>query len=291
MRRSCWVLAMLAGACPGNASHAPSTPARALSSEFQLETVPGLSGLAVDETGALWTVAERERWAYRIRLRGGRPSLDPYVIEGVPDGMDVEGVAVLAPGRLALGAEGRFEASATVLLADVRDRRVVVTDRVDLTDLDLGLHVEPNAGTEGICGAGDTIFIAVESIGDVDGRRWAPIVRIEHGLVVRMHKLWLTTRTGKLSSLDCRWVGNRIEATAIERHFTETKILTFTIPTSDGEIAPHEALDLGPALRGKLNLEGIVSMPDGSVFVINDNQWKGVTGPSLLLMFPPRRFR
>jgi len=282
---------MLVGACHGNARHAPSTPTQALYSEFHLETVPGLSGLAVDETGALWTVAERERLAYRIHLRGDRPSLDPYVMEGVPDGMDVEGIAVLAPGRLALGAEGRFEASATVLLADVRDHRVVVTDRVDVTDLDLGLHVEPNAGIEGICGAGDTIFIAVETIADVDGRRWAPIVRIEHGLVVRMHKLWLTTRTGKLSSLDCRWVGNRIEAAAIERHFTETKILTFTIPASDGEIAPHEALDLGPALRGRLNLEGIASMPDGSVFVINDNQWKGVTGPSLLLMFPPGTFR
>jgi hypothetical protein len=59
------------------------------------------------------------------------------------------------------------------------------------------------------------------------------------------------------------------------------------LPAGDGDLAPTEALDLGPVLRGRLNLEGVAWLPDGRVVAVVDNQWKVITGPSELLVFLP----
>jgi hypothetical protein len=49
--------------------------------------------------------------------------------------------------------------------------------------------------------------------------------------------------------------------------------------------------DLGPVLRGSLNLEGLARLPDGRPVAAVDNQYRTITGPDELLVFraAPRR--
>lgn len=259
----------------------------ALFSAVPIETAPGLSGLAVDDSGAIWTVAERDEKAYRITLDGTRAVTQTLAITGVPDGDDLEAIAVLGGGKLAFGTEGRKDGVATVLLAEHRDGAVAVTGKIELPEARVGIELENNHGAEGVCGVGETIVVAIEGAGQQGGKRWAPVVRIERGEILRTYRVWLTTQTGKLSALDCRLDDDgAISVLAIERHFEVTKMLTFTLGPAE-DITPAESLDLGPVLKGTLNLEGIVWTKDGGVVAVVDNQWKGITGPSELLVFKP----
>ena len=257
--------------------------------EIRLETAPGLSGLAADDTGAVWTIAERAARAYRITLDAqNKPALETFVVEGTSEKLDLEGIAWLGGDRFALGTEGRVDGVATVLLAERRAQTLAVTSSLKLTAAQIGIDLPANHGAEGVCGSGDTIFVAIEGAGTADGRRFAPIVRITNSEVVRTHRMWLTTKTGKLSALDCAVAADgTAEVIAIERHFSVTKILRFTVPTTDGDITPTEALDLGPVLNSRLNLEGIARMTDGRIVAVVDNQWKTLQGPSALLVFEP----
>jgi hypothetical protein len=256
--------------------------------EVKLDTAPGLSGLATDDTGGIWTIAERDRKAYRITLDAqDRPSPEPLVVEGVPHSIDLEGIAWLGGGKFALGTEGKRDGIATVLLAERRGQTLAVTKSIELPEARLGMSLPANHGAEGVCGAGDAILVAIEATGTDGGKRFAPIVRIENDAIVRVHRMWLTTKLGKLSALDCTLAADgTAEVLAIERHFKVTKILRFTLPTTDGDITPTEVLDLGPVLNSRLNLEGI-AVANGRVFAVVDNQWKTLQGPSLLLVFRP----
>jgi hypothetical protein len=259
--------------------------AAALFTRVPIDTANGLSGLAASEDGLLWTVAERDSKAFLVKLDGTTATVQPFPIEGIPEGTDLEGVAALGKGRLAFGTEGGEDGVSTILLAEQRGAKLVVTETIQLPEIKVGLHVAANHGTEGICGAGDTIIAAIEETGAEAGKRWAPIVRIDRGVITRLHKLWLTTKTGKLSGLDCQIdADGSIQALAIERHFEVTNLLTFTLPPADGDITPAIALDLAPVINGKLNLEGIAWTPTGVVAVI-DNQYGTITGPNELLVF------
>lgn len=257
--------------------------------EIRLETAPGLSGLAADDTGAVWTIAERAARAYRITLDAqNKPALETFVVEGTSEKLDLEGIGWLGRDRFALGTEGRVDGVATILLAERRAQTLAVTSSLKLTAAQIGIDLPANHGAEGVCGSGDTIFVAIEGAGTADGRRFAPIVRITNSEVVRTHRMWLTTKTGKLSALDCAVAADgTAEVIAIERHFAVTKILRFTVPSTDGDITPTEALDLGPVLNSRLNLEGIARMTDGRIVAVVDNQWKTLQGPSALLVFEP----
>jgi len=264
--------------------------AAALFTEVTVDTAPGLSGLSGDEDGGVWTVSERDARAYLIALDDQlRPTIETFPIEGIPPGTDLEGIAWVGKGKLAFGTEGQHDGVATVLLAEERGPKIEIVGTIALPEQRLGLVVHANHGTEGICGAGTTILAAIEEVGEQGGKRWAPIVQIERGQIAQVHKLWLTTGTGKLSGLDCH-VGadGSIQALAIERHFEVTRFLTFTLPAAvDADITPHVALDLAAVLHGKLNLEGIVWESSGRVIAVVDNQYKTITGPSELLVFKP----
>jgi hypothetical protein len=263
--------------------------AAALFTEVVVDTAPGLSGLAVDDNGKLWTVSERDEKAYRITLDAKLvPTLESFDVTGIPPGNDLEGIAWLGGGKLALGTEGRRDGVATVLLAEVRGQQVVVTSTIQIPDDKVGLHLTKNHGAEGVCGAGTTIVVAIESTSVHAGKRWAPVVMIVDGVITQSHRLWLTTKTGKLAGLDCAVAADgTVTALAIERHFEATKFLGFSLRASDGDsdITPSEVLDLGAVLNSKLNLEGIARLVDGRVVAVVDNQWKELTGPSELLVF------
>lgn len=262
--------------------------AAALFTEVPIDTAPGLSGLAVDDEGGLWTASERDEKGYRITLDDKLvPTIQTWPIEGIPEGTDIEGVAWLGKGRFAFGTEGREDGVSLILIAEERGAKLRVIETIRLPEARLGLQVKKNHGTEGICGTGQTVVAAIEETGLDHGKRWAPIVRLDRGAITRVHKLWLSTDTGKISGLDCQLgADGSIHALAIERHFEVTKLLTFVLPTGDGDITPDVALDLAPVLHGKLNLEGIVWTRHGVVAVI-DNQYKTITGPSELLVFKP----
>jgi Esterase-like activity of phytase len=255
--------------------------------EVKLETAAGLSGLATDDTGGLWTIAERDAKAYRITLdAASTPALETLAVEGIPPKLDLEGIAWLGGDRFALGTEGKLDGIATVLLAERRAQTLAVTQAIALPAARLGVDLPANHGAEGVCGHGNTIIVAIEGSGTANGKRFAPIVRITNGEIERVHRMWLTTKIGKLSALDCTIAADgTADVIAIERHFSVTKILRFTLPTTEGDITPTEVLDLGPVLKSRLNLEGIATIADGRIVVVVDNQWKQLQGPSVLLVF------
>ena len=261
--------------------------------EVTLDTSPGLSGLAADDRGGVWTVSERRERAYRITLdAASTPALEAFAIENTPADFDLEGIAWLGGDRFAFGTEGKKHGVATVLAAERRGATIAITGAIDLPAHRLGITMRANHGAEGVCGSGDTVIAAIEGAGVADGKRFAPIVRIEHGEIVRTHRLWLTTQTGKLSALDCSIAADgTADVIAIERHFAETKILRFVVPPASGDITADVALDLGPVLRGQLNLEGIARTSDGRIVAVTDNHWKIVQGETRLLVFEPAALR
>jgi hypothetical protein len=283
------VLALLLLGCKG--STVDKARGKELFTRVPVATAPGLSGLAADDHGGLWTVAERAERAYRITLdAANKPTLETYTVEGrdLKD-TDLEGMADLGGGRFAFGTEGRVPGVATVLLAERRGSALVITSDIVLSNADVGIEMAANHGAEGVCGAGDTIAVAIEGAGGSGDARWAPVLRITGGKLVRAHRLRLTTRTGKISGLDCTIAADgTITAWAIERHFEVTNILTFTIPPvgqGSDELTPTLALDLGTVLNSRLNLEGIARLSDGRFVAVVDNQWKTITGNSELLIF------
>lgn len=289
-------LALAAVAC----SKQPSIDrqrAAGLFERVELATSHGLSGLAAESGGALWTVAERAEAAYRVAFgQAGAPAVQRFAVRGVPPGMDLEGIAVLAedasgPTRFALGTEGQLAGRAAVLVAERRGEVLEVTSTIELPSSVVGIELTGNQGAEGICGAGDVIFAAIEGAGQAQGRRWAPVVRIVAGVPEATYKVWLTSSVGKLSALDCRVAADgTATALAIERHFEVTKLLRFSLGAAQ-EITPEVVLDLGPVLRSGLNLEGIAWLDAGplagKVVAAVDNQWRTITGPSELLVFRP----
>lgn len=265
--------------------------ANELFTRIPVATAPGLSGLATDEQGALWTIAERGGRAYRITLDASdRPALETFTVEGYDlTDVDLEAIATLGGGKFAFGTEGRVPGVATVLLAERRATTLVITSAIKLSNADVGIEMAANQGAEGVCGAGDTIVAAIEGGGGSGLARWAPIVRIAGGAIVHTYRLALTTATGKISALDCTVATDgTITAWAIERHFEVTKILTFTIPAlgqGGDALTPTVVLDLGTVLNSRLNLEGIAQLRDGRLVAVVDNQWKTISGNSELLIF------
>lgn len=271
--------------------------AAALFERVELATAPGLSGLAADRSGALWTVAERAAAVYRVVLgEAGAPALQRLEVRGVPSGTDLEGLAVLTedasgPVRFALGTEGQLAGRAAVLVAERRGDALEVVSTIELPSAVVGLELSGNQGAEGVCGAGEVIFAAIEGAGQDQGRRWAPVVRIVAGVPEATYRVWLTSSVGKLSALDCRVAADgTVTALAIERHFEVTKLLRFSLGEAR-DITPEVVLDLGPVLRSGLNLEGLAWLDAGplagKVVAAVDNQWRTITGPSELLVFRP----
>jgi hypothetical protein len=261
-----------------------------LFTEVIVDTENGLSGLAADEQGRLWTVAERDAKAYRITLDAAlTPTIETFVVTGVPGDTDLEGIEELGGGRIVFGTEGRVDGIATLLVGDVKGDSIAIGSTITLTGDQVGIAMAKNHGAEGVCGAGDQLIVAIEGAGEHAGKRWAPVLRVANGTLARRHRVWLTSRTGKLSGLDCTIAADGTATVwAIERHFEVTKLVTFTLPPvgqGDDDITPRVALDIGAAIDSKRNLEGIAQLPDGRIVTVSDNQWKTIEGPSKLQVF------
>lgn len=281
-------LALVAvAACARGAPTVDRDRAAALFTRITVDTggVHGLSGLAVDADGTLWTVAERGAAAFAITLDGARATAVRVPIEGLPGGEDLEAVAV-GPRGLWVGTEGRDRGVARVFEL-VRDggRLVVTGAPIELRADVVGVEVGANHGAEGVCAAGDLVAVAIETAGQDERGRWAPVVVIDRARGTQaLHRVRLSSATGKLSALDCWRDGDGLRAVAIERHFEVTRVLAFALDDA-AESTPTVAIDLGPVLRGSLNLEGLARLADGRLVAVVDNQYRTITGPDELLVF------
>jgi hypothetical protein len=260
--------------------------AKGLFEEVPIDTPPGMSDLSIDDRGVMWAIAERDRQVLELEL-GKPPIMHP--LDGVPPGIDTEAIAWLGENRFAIGTEGNEAATASIMFAELKLQHLVVMRTRQLTSDEIGVQLTDNHGIEAMCGHGDEILAATESIGRLaDGKRYSALIRLR-GDEVKVMKVRLTTERGKLSALYCTWeVDGTVKIIAIERHFSVSRILTMTVKPDDVEITPVVDLDLAPIIRDALNLEGIVRLPDGRLVTINDNQGKTVRGPTELLVFKKR---
>ena len=242
-----------------------------------------MSDLSIDDRGVMWSIAERDRQVLELEL-GKKPIV--HRLEGVPAGIDTEAIAWLGDQRFAIGTEGNEDATASIMFAEQHLQQLVVVRTRQLTSAELGVTLTENHGIEAMCGHGDEIFAATESVGRLpDNTRYSALARLR-GDELHVTKVRLTSEKGKLSALYCTWnVDGSVHVIAIERHFSVSRILSFTVQRDDVEVTPKIELDLAPILHDSLNLEGIVRLPDGRLVIINDNQGKVVRGPTELLVF------
>lgn len=285
-----WLLLALA-ACGKQHEAGPidREAAQGLFEQLTLEAPHGMSDLTLDDRGMMWAIAERDRRVLEIELAGTTPRVTVHPLDGVPPGVDTEGIAWLGGDRFAIGAEGAHTATAAILFGELRMQRLVVTHTRALSNADLGVELTANHGIEAVCGTTDDLLAASETVGRLpDGTRYAPLVRLR-GDALAITKVRLTSDRGKLSALHCTFDDSGVaHVIAIERHFGVARILRFAVGRDETEVTPAIDLDLHPILRDALNLEGIVRLRDGRLVVINDNQSKVAKGPTQLLVFAPR---
>ncbi len=262
---------------------------------IDLPGVTGLSDLATDDTGRAWALAEHTRVLVRMEADGSAPRAIP--LEGVPAGLDTEGLAWIEGDRLALATESDSPGRVSDLVLFARvvagGERIAVERSLPL---DYGLwHLRANAnqGIEGLCHAGPALVAAVESVVERGGERFAPVAVLD--LASRgwtPYLVRLTTATGKISALACQIRGGVIDVLAVERHFDVARLIRFELlarrqvagaPTWPAEVAPVLAAELTPLLERQENFEGLLWDGDRAIALVVDNDWVGVSGPNLFV--------
>ena len=255
--------------------------------ELAAQDVLGLSGLARAPDGTLWAVGERDHVLLGISARDGR-TLFRRTIDGIAGDVELESVAWIGNSSLAVGTERTKDGreTDTIYLLDLEADDLRVTGRVELAYELWGIVPRGNQGIEGLCHAESTLLAAAETPGDRDGKRVAAIGRYD---TVRgaWTPLWLqlTSDSGKISALDCRTTGDRLDVLAVERHYGVARILRFAVPRAgeSGVLVPEIVLDLAPHRRDTDNIEGIVWVGDRSAVMILDNESGSIAGPNTLI--------
>lgn len=241
------------------------------------EAALGVSGSCQEANSASrWLVTERNHMLIEIRDEGERV----FPIEGVPEGFDLEGLAC-DEGRFYISTETQAQnrSQDIVLVADLQGDKAIISGQIEL-DYPDGLKAGENEGLEGLCISDGWLVASGEVIrSDEQGVRQAPILRKKIGEPETfLHWLELTTRTGKISGIDCRMHRGELEVFGIERHYEVARILQFSL---SNEVSKAETiLELEHLVRNTENFEAILVDRRGQVRLTNDNQFKTVTGPS-----------
>ena len=272
---------------PGGAVPATVTDVRRF--ELEGDDLRGLSDLAIDPAGRIWAVAERVRLAVRVDRPGAGVALVPLL--GIPDDLDVEGIAWLDSERLVLATESDKGARSgdALLFARLGASGIEVVERRDLDYSIWPLDPIGNQGMEGVCRAGSQLVASIETVIANREDRFAPIA--VHDLETARwtpYVVRLTTRTGKVSAVACMTRGDRsIDVLAIERHFEVARLIRFRIPPGRRTARlPLEAVvvaDLDAAMVHQENFEGLLWDGDRAISLVVDNDWTHVSGPNLLI--------
>jgi hypothetical protein len=254
-----------------------------------MQDLAGLSGLARDDSGALFAVPEEER--VLVELTAAGQEQHRYRVSGVPEGMEFESLAWLGKDRFGVGTEGGCKDGTEHVLVVVREGETAKVSRDIAVPLrGWGMACDEKRGIEGLCATGGQMVAAFESpLPTTNDTRLAAIARIDETTgEVTAYRLALTSKTGKISALDCRVKDGAIEILAIERHFEVARLLMFTLPLSGAaEEAPRSAQIvkdlLSYANEGKRNFEGVVWLDDQRAMLIVDNKYGKVTGPNEMM--------
>ncbi|MBI2565574.1 MAG: hypothetical protein HYV63_00895 [Candidatus Schekmanbacteria bacterium] len=275
--------------CAGDAGDKPAEQPPAgpapLRLVVDLPDAVGLSGLDFDERGLLLAVPERRPLLLPLRFDGSRVTAGgpPVPLTGAPPDLDLEAVAAIGPGRIALGTESqeRDRAEDTILVVTLHGDRAAVTETLALPYALWELRGDGNRGVEGLCAAGNLLVAAAEIVGTAGKRRFAPVARrpLTGGNWVP-YRLMLASETGRISALACRETasGAALEMLAIERHYGVVLLLGFELPTAGpgGDLEPRVLADLTRQLDKAPNFEGVAFLPDGSIALLADNDNGGV---------------
>jgi hypothetical protein len=228
---------------------------------------------------------------------GGWTAERPIPIDGVDADLDVEGLAFIDDQTLVFATEADYARdSEKVLFARFARSEVSVFRLVEFDYEAYGLIPARNRGLEGICVAGDQIVAASEMVGEVGAHRWSPVATYD--LVEEAwtpYRVFATSDTGKLSGLTCERVDGELEVTAIERHFDLLHVVRFRLDGTGGDVQAEVIGDLRPGFaETPPNFEGIEQAGPGVYFLITDNDWRGVRGPTEVIRWeepaaPPAR--
>ncbi len=238
----------------------------------------------------------------RLDLAGDGPGVDdtPLPLQGVADGLDTEAIVWLGDGRFAIGTETQVgnRPSDAILLASLDKGVVKVTAQIDLPYRLWQMRARANDGIEGICAVDDSLLVSVETTQhSPGGRRYTPIGRYD-----LVHRRWeafgvyLSSRIGKTSALTCRRASapnSGMEVFAVERHFGISRLLRFRLPAVGAPLrAPvhlveaEVVVDFGKLIDAVPNLEGLAFGPEGDLYVLSDNDFGIVTGPTQVVVIP-----
>lgn len=294
-RAASLLLAACAAACGGQepaTEHAGEAVPAVITDvrRYQLAApdVRGLSDLALDADRRVWAVAER----VRVALRVDRPGVAPVAVplRGVPEDLDVEGMAWIDRDRVALATEADRGArsSDALLIARLGAGGLEVVERRDLDYSIWPIDALGNQGMEGLCRAGSRLVVSIETVIANPEERFAPIA--VHDLATGGWTpllLRLTTRTGKISALACAVrEGRSIDVLAIERHFEVARLIRFRIPEGarpGRPLVPVMVADLDAAMIHQENFEGLLWDGARALSLVVDNDWTHVSGPNLLV--------
>ena len=160
-----------------------------------------LSGLTVDGSGRMWAVAEHERALFQVGTSNRRR------LEGVPMDAELESIAWLGDARFALGTESESSANGRdrILEVDIRGSVHRVVGEI-LVPVPPSVSAVPDAGIEGLCASNGFLLAAVEAVERLPHGRFAHLLLRSPDGRWTAHRLRLSSRTGKVSALDC-WSG------------------------------------------------------------------------------------
>ncbi len=290
---------------PSSQISPPKVMEGAMSTQFReigyADVPDGLSGLARDRDGTLWAVSETS-----YQLVALTPSSDTapqtMAIRGVPADLELESIAFMDDGRLAIGTEANtgHRTSDAILFAERNSEGFKVSGKLDVPYGMWNLYCSANEGIEAICAADGMLVVASEtafttgSIWSQGNRgRAAPL-----GVYDTVNGSWramqlpLSTATGKIAGLACRKAEtqdgtDKIEFIAIERDFKVRRGLHWTMDkTSASPIAPTVLFDISHDSAD--NPEGIEWTARGAIAMVTDNFFRSKRwGLSKLLMLSP----
>lgn len=246
----------------------------------------GLSGLARDGDGRLWSTPERGQQLVPLSRSGTTFTRagEPVPLVGVPDGWDTESLAWIGPGTFAIGTETQRARNVDhVIIVRLAGGSARVVDTIPMPYAPWGIEARVNRGIEGLCHVDGILVAGNENVIEASGGRWAPLARYQ---LANRHwepfRLRLVSKVGKIAAIACRpGAGDRIDLLAIERHYGSSRLVRFSIPRAGpgGDVAARQIADLGKLATDVPNLEGL-DWDGNEVVAFVDNDTGGVTGPS-----------
>lgn len=259
--------------------------------ELELGDRVGMSGLALDDRGRLWTIPEQGDALLRIQ---GRRLAAVIPVQGIPGGLEAEALAWLEGERFAIGTEASDAAldRHRIFIVEASGGVARVTDELVLDGRRMGVRSGANEGVEGLCSADGFLLASLEATAKRGGVRYAAVALrswsgSDMGEGWRSYRMALPSRTGKISALDCHREGNRLIVHAVERHYQVMHLVRFVLPVgSPGDggriLQPELVRNLAQDVRGAPNFEGLAI--DGNVaLLVVDNHYGHVTGPNELV--------